>query len=72
MSLKNAISAIALLSSLSLAACSNTAAGVEQDARENADKAATAADRARISVPAAIPRCGRTTSIVATARRARH
>jgi predicted small secreted protein len=46
MSLKNAISAIALLSSLSLAACSNTAAGVEQDARENADKAATAADRA--------------------------
>ena len=46
MSLKNAISAIALLSSLSLVACSNTAAGVEQDARENADKAATAADRA--------------------------
>jgi predicted small secreted protein len=46
MSLKNAISAIALLSSLSLAACSNTAAGVEQDARENADKAAEAADKA--------------------------
>ena len=46
MSLKNAISAIALLSSLSLAACSNTAAGVEQDARENADKAAAAADKA--------------------------
>jgi osmotically-inducible protein OsmY len=46
MSLKNGFLAIALLSSLSLAACSNTAAGVEQDARENADKAATAADRA--------------------------
>jgi osmotically-inducible protein OsmY len=46
MSLKNGFLAIALLSGLSLAACSNTAAGVEQDARENADKAATAADRA--------------------------
>jgi osmotically-inducible protein OsmY len=46
MSLKNGFLAIALLSGLSLAACSNTAAGVEQDARENADKAATAADKA--------------------------
>ena len=46
MSLKNGFLAIALMSGLSLAACSNTAAGVEQDARENADKAATAADRA--------------------------
>ena len=46
MSVKNGFLAIALLSGLSLAACSNTAAGVEQDARENADKAATAADRA--------------------------
>jgi predicted small secreted protein len=46
MSLKNGFLAIALLSGLSLVACSNTAAGVEQDARENADKAATAADRA--------------------------
>jgi osmotically-inducible protein OsmY len=46
MSLKNGFLAIALLSGLSLAACSNTAAGVEQDARENADKAATAADEA--------------------------
>ena len=46
MSFKNAISVIALMSGLALAACSNTAAGVEQDARENADKAATAADRA--------------------------
>ena len=45
MSLKNGFLAIALLSGLSVA-CSNTAAGVEQDARENADKAATAADRA--------------------------
>ena len=46
MSLKNGFLAIALLSGISLAACSNTAAGVEQDARENADKAATAADKA--------------------------
>ena len=47
MSLKNGFLAIALMSGLSLAACSNTAAGVEQDARENADKAAEAADQAR-------------------------
>ena len=46
MSLKNGVLAIALMSGLSLAACSNTAAGVEQDARENADKAAAAADKA--------------------------
>ncbi len=46
MSLKNGFLAIALLSGLSLVACSNTAAGVEEDARENADKAAAAADRA--------------------------
>ena len=46
MSLKNGFLAIALMSGLSLAACSNTAAGVEQDARENAEKAATAADKA--------------------------
>ena len=46
MSLKNGFLAIALMSGLSLAACSNTAAGVEQDAKENADKAAAAADRA--------------------------
>jgi osmotically-inducible protein OsmY len=46
MSLKNGYLAIALLSGLSLAACSNTAAGVKKDADINADKAATAADRA--------------------------
>ncbi len=54
MSLKNAISAIALLSGLSLVACSNTAAGVEQDARENADKAAAAADKARPAAEEAV------------------
>jgi osmotically-inducible protein OsmY len=43
MSLKNGYLAIALMSGLSLAACSNTAAGVEKDAEANADKAATAA-----------------------------
>jgi osmotically-inducible protein OsmY len=46
MSLKNAYLAIALLSGLSLAACSNTAAGAKKDAEINADKAAAAADRA--------------------------
>ena len=46
MSLKNGYLAIALLSALSLAACSNTAAGVKKDAEVNADKAATAADKA--------------------------
>lgn len=42
MSLKNGYLAIALMSGLSLAACSNTAAGVEKDAERNADKAAEA------------------------------
>ena len=46
MSLKNGYLAVALLSGLSLAACSNTAAGVKKDAEINADKAATAADKA--------------------------
>jgi osmotically-inducible protein OsmY len=46
MSLKNAYLAVALLSGLALAACDNTAAGVKKDAEINADKAATAADRA--------------------------
>ena len=46
MRLKNGYLAIALLSGLSLAACSNTAAGAKKDAEINADKAATAADRA--------------------------
>jgi len=43
MSFKNGFLAIALMSGLSLAACSNTAAGVEKDAEQNADKAAAAA-----------------------------
>lgn len=46
MSVKNGLMAVALMSSLSLAACSNTAAGVEEDARENAAKAEAAADDA--------------------------
>ncbi|HEX6162253.1 MAG TPA: BON domain-containing protein [Vicinamibacterales bacterium] len=46
MSLKNAYLAVALMSGLSLAACSNTAAGVKKDAEINADKAAAAADKA--------------------------
>jgi len=46
MRLKNGYLAIALLSGLSLAACSNTAAGAKKDAEINADKAATAADKA--------------------------
>jgi osmotically-inducible protein OsmY len=43
MSLKNGYLAIALMSGLSLAACSNTSAGIEKDAERNADKAAEAA-----------------------------
>ena len=56
MSLKNAYLAVALLSGLSLAACSNTAAGVKKDAEVNADKAATAADRAEDKADAAADR----------------
>jgi osmotically-inducible protein OsmY len=47
MSLKNGYLAIALMSGLSLAACSNTAAGVEKDAERNADKAAEATAEAK-------------------------
>ena len=43
MSFKNGYLAIALMSGLSLAACSNTKAGLEKDAAKNADKAAAAA-----------------------------
>jgi len=46
MRLKHGYLAIALMSGLSLAACSNTAAGAKKDADINADKAATAADKA--------------------------
>ena len=47
MSLKNGYLAIALLSGLSLAACSNTAAGAKKDADINADKAAAASEEAK-------------------------
>ena len=47
MSLKNGYLAIALMSGLSLAGCSNTAAGAKKDAEINADKAATATDEAK-------------------------
>lgn len=53
MSLKNAYLAVALLSGLALAACSNTAAGAKKDAEINADKAAAAADRAEDKADAA-------------------
>ena len=53
MSLKNAYAVIALLSGLSLAACSNTAAGAKKDAEINADKAAVAADKAEDKAQAA-------------------
>jgi osmotically-inducible protein OsmY len=46
MSLKNGFLAIALMSGLSLVACSNTAAGVEKDAENAADKAKPAAEDA--------------------------
>ncbi len=46
MSLKNGYLAIALMSGLSLAACSNTAAGAKKDAEIAGEKAAAAADKA--------------------------
>lgn len=45
MSLKNAYLAVALMSGLSLAACSNTAAGAKKDAEINSEKAANAVDK---------------------------
>ena len=53
MSLKNGYLAVALLSGLSLAACSNTAAGAKKDAEINSDKAAVAADKAEDKAQAA-------------------
>ncbi len=47
MNVKNGYLAVALMSGLSLAACSNTAAGVEKDAERNADKAAAATAEGR-------------------------
>lgn len=47
MSLKNGYLAIALMSGLSLAACSNTAAGAKKDAEINADKAAASTEEAK-------------------------
>jgi hypothetical protein len=47
MSFKNGYLAIALMSGLSLAACSNTAAGIEKDAEKNVDKAAAQAREAK-------------------------
>ena len=46
MSFKNGFLAIALMSGLSLVACSNTAAGVEKDAENAAEKAKPAASEA--------------------------
>ena len=53
MRVKNGYLAIALLSGLSLAACSNTAAGAKKDAEINADKAAASADKAEDKAQAA-------------------
>lgn len=47
MSLKNGYLAIALMSGLAMAACSNTAAGAKKDAEINADKAAAATEDAK-------------------------
>ena len=56
MSLKNGYLAIALMSGLSVVACSNTAAGIKKDADVNADKAATAADKAEDKAAPAVDR----------------
>ena len=47
MSFKNGFLAIALMSGLSLVACSNTAAGIEKDAENAAEKAKPAAEEAK-------------------------
>ena len=47
MRVKNGYLAIALMSGLSLAACSNTAAGAKKDAEINKDKAAVATEEAK-------------------------
>lgn len=47
MSFKNGFLAVALMSGLSLVACSNTAAGAKKDAEENKDKAAAATEEAK-------------------------
>ena len=48
MSFKNGFLTIALMGGLSLAACSNTAAGVEKDVERNAERAATATAEAKV------------------------
>ena len=53
MSLKNGFLAVALMSGLALAACSNTAAGAKKDADINADKAAAATEEAKDKADAA-------------------
>lgn len=53
MSLKNGYLAVALMSGLALAACSNTAAGAKKDAEINADKAAAATEEAKDKADAA-------------------
>ena len=54
MSLKNGYLAIALMGGLSLAACSNTKAGMEKDAERNADKAAAATAEVKADTKEAI------------------
>src|ERR1043165_9311972 len=47
MSFKNGFLAVALMSGLSMVACSNTAAGAKKDAEINKDKAEAATSRAK-------------------------
>ena len=54
MSFKNGYLAIALMSGLSMVACSNTAAGAKKDAEINAEKAKVAADKAEDKVDPAV------------------
>jgi len=62
MSFKNGFLAVAMMSGLSLVACSNTAAGVKKDADVNADKAATAADKAEDKAAPAAREAGNATA----------
>ena len=58
MSFKNGFLAIALMSGLSLVACSNTAAGVEKDAENAAEKAKPAAEEAKAETKEAAREAG--------------
>lgn len=65
MSFKNGFLAIAMMSGLSLVACSNTAAGVKKDTEINAEKTAAAADKAGEKTAEAADKAAEKTAVAA-------